>query len=977
MPGSRAGQSPSLQLGRTAIGTVREERAPFTITPVAGEKAALLTAQFAGEPASFARRIDASGHVGPLLRFVDESVWTLFEGRDGRYTVATSNGEQVCLSTFVGKATKPERRGCAVASPSAIVPLGERFASIELDVRRPEPPPPPPKPSKRKKKKPGAPARAPKAEVSVWVRWASPGGDFDAERVATGLSFTQPLEGMRLVDARPRGGGADLLWFEWEPQKKPRSPLGSARLVVGSLKADGSFDKASKTQVSSGDLEYGYIREHRAPRLVTTDQGSGVLWLDKKLACMASRALPKLLRMTPTHVECAVAPGSLMNPEVPPAGDNAALRKILGEDPRRVAMQAKTDPGLVAWVGDRAYFLGAGGLRSAARADGDVRDEAHPFVAKRSLLRIGAFAPGGEGVAVVGDDEVVHVDALGRITASGGGRLPAGVRAPEGAEERVRIARIGDAFFVARGDALRLVPGVAAASIGAEPPPAARSGKAPASALHPDTSALVGGAERGVLLRVSGEGNLLAASVDRSGNASPLIAAPGVASPVLPGFAACERRAGGALVAGVSVASSFEVVAFALDQGGRLGPVQKATLPIRAGDFAVRLTALPNGGAILTDLARRRVVWLDDDARPLAQAAWPLEEVEAACFVGRRARAAAPAPTPGVFVRVPELAARGTCVVGEPTWAADGTLRWFASRTHDLDAIAEVGIARVAGSERGAPNPGTRSFARTSAPETEVAAPPPKPAACPFEMVSVGRRFCIDRFEAMLIDALTGEPISPDYPTTGAAFELAVGEWSTGRERSGNVHARAFPLPRLPLWPGKRTEPVAVSRFGARPSGFVSGVEAARACENAGKRLCSLQEFTAACRSEEDKSFPYGDDYQDGLCNVNRDDHPAATLHDNPSVGHLDPRLNRVMGKGRPLLQTTGESRVCRSRWGRDGAHDLVGNLDEWVDHGSGAFAGGFYSRNTKAGCDALVATHPRTYFDYSTGVRCCKDAKP
>ena len=60
------------------------------------------------------------------------------------------------------------------------------------------------------------------------------------------------------------------------------------------------------------------------------------------------------------------------------------------------------------------------------------------------------------------------------------------------------------------------------------------------------------------------------------------------------------------------------------------------------------------------------------------------------------------------------------------------------------------------------------------------------------------------------------------------------------------------------------------------------------------------------------------------------------------------------------------------TRWGDDAVYDLVGNLDEWVDEPGGAFAGGFYSRSTRAGCEAVVTAHPKGYLDYSTGVRCC-----
>ena len=53
---------------------------------------------------------------------------------------------------------------------------------------------------------------------------------------------------------------------------------------------------------------------------------------------------------------------------------------------------------------------------------------------------------------------------------------------------------------------------------------------------------------------------------------------------------------------------------------------------------------------------------------------------------------------------------------------------------------------------------------------------------------------------------------------------------------------------------------------------------------------------------------------------------------------------------------------------------DMVGNLDEWVSDAEGVFVGGFYSRGTRTGCLSRVSTHVRSYSDYSTGARCCKD---
>jgi hypothetical protein len=108
---------------------------------------------------------------------------------------------------------------------------------------------------------------------------------------------------------------------------------------------------------------------------------------------------------------------------------------------------------------------------------------------------------------------------------------------------------------------------------------------------------------------------------------------------------------------------------------------------------------------------------------------------------------------------------------------------------------------------------------------------------------------------------------------------------------------------------------------------------------------------------------------------VHRAIHPAAVLHDNASIGLIDPRLNLVVEQGTdPLLHVTGASPECASVWGDDRIYDMVGNLDEWVDDSSGVFVGGFYSRLTTKGCEAKVKSHAPSYFDYSLGTRCCLD---
>lgn len=244
---------------------------------------------------------------------------------------------------------------------------------------------------------------------------------------------------------------------------------------------------------------------------------------------------------------------------------------------------------------------------------------------------------------------------------------------------------------------------------------------------------------------------------------------------------------------------------------------------------------------------------------------------------------------------------------------------------------------------------------------------------CSEDMVRVANRFCIDRYESMMVDADSGRAISPYYPPSPKLFAWVVERWTDAVAAAHDQIADEFPFPPAPAWQrAGGYQPMAVSRPGVVPQGYVSRNVAAAACAMAGKRLCTLEEWKTACGGERATQFPYGPKYRDGACNVFRDGHPARILHGNASEGLLDPRLNRVALNGDPLLRTTGATPACRSTWGDDAVYDMVGNLDEWIDDPTGVFVGGFYARATRNGCDAKVSNHTATYFDYSTGVRCC-----
>lgn len=89
-----------------------------------------------------------------------------------------------------------------------------------------------------------------------------------------------------------------------------------------------------------------------------------------------------------------------------------------------------------------------------------------------------------------------------------------------------------------------------------------------------------------------------------------------------------------------------------------------------------------------------------------------------------------------------------------------------------------------------------------------------------------------------------------------------------------------------------------------------------------------------------------------------------------------DPRLGQVDG----ALSKTGAHAQCVNGFG---VVDMVGNLHEWVKTDAslahGTFAGGYYLDTSinGDGCQYKTQAHAHDYHDYSTGFRCCADAKP
>jgi formylglycine-generating enzyme len=288
-----------------------------------------------------------------------------------------------------------------------------------------------------------------------------------------------------------------------------------------------------------------------------------------------------------------------------------------------------------------------------------------------------------------------------------------------------------------------------------------------------------------------------------------------------------------------------------------------------------------------------------------------------------------------------------------------------AEPTHDAAAEPDVAAAL----------PGVSSAAGSAS-----ASAPQRQGHCPPDMVKVADRYCVDRYELVAVDDQERQA-SPYFPLLQQNYRTWIdarrAEAAKLQEADGGAQGASAvtPFPSLPDWQKKGAGSLkALSKAGVLPNAYLSMYTSRDVCVRSEKRLCSLEEWQTACRGENATRFPYGDDYRVGVCNVFREEHPGHVLFGQFTVGMLDPRMNLVTSRGRPLLRKTGETPACKSVWGQDAIYDMVGNLDEWVDDAKGKFAGGFYSRNTKKGCDQLIEGHPAGYTDYSTGGRCCRD---
>ena len=194
-----------------------------------------------------------------------------------------------------------------------------------------------------------------------------------------------------------------------------------------------------------------------------------------------------------------------------------------------------------------------------------------------------------------------------------------------------------------------------------------------------------------------------------------------------------------------------------------------------------------------------------------------------------------------------------------------------------------------------------------------------------------------------------------EYNKTGSVFfyaEDSVGNRTPWEEAkydmaSDNICGKnAYPVP-----VGGKTVCVDAYEYpneaDANPRDMVSQEQAVELCKQAGKHLCSIDEWQAACRGKDKTRFSYGDGYKQNKCNTNT-----------------------------KAMKRSGRKEQCRSWFGM---YDMNGNLWEWTatkskDHPNMFLvAGGAWNTNNESKCtDSKFSFYPQNQYP-SVGFRCCK----
>jgi formylglycine-generating enzyme required for sulfatase activity len=170
----------------------------------------------------------------------------------------------------------------------------------------------------------------------------------------------------------------------------------------------------------------------------------------------------------------------------------------------------------------------------------------------------------------------------------------------------------------------------------------------------------------------------------------------------------------------------------------------------------------------------------------------------------------------------------------------------------------------------------------------------------------------------------------------------------------------------------------APNRRGEKPLVMQSANDAEAWCSARRKRLCTEDEWEAACEGDERWAYPYGPIRVDRRCN---DDQPWRKVNE-PTLAKWPAPEAKAHVKELDQRAPSGADVQCVSQ---AGVHDLTGNVEEWVvrtrEHANawpyvliGCYWSGCYGGG-KPTCHSTNDAHGPEFRYYETGFRCCRDA--
>jgi len=143
------------------------------------------------------------------------------------------------------------------------------------------------------------------------------------------------------------------------------------------------------------------------------------------------------------------------------------------------------------------------------------------------------------------------------------------------------------------------------------------------------------------------------------------------------------------------------------------------------------------------------------------------------------------------------------------------------------------------------------------------------------------------------------------------------------------------------------------------PLNCVAYYGAEQYCGHVGGRVCTEDEWLAACKGSEGRAFPYGQSYDAEACNA---------------------RSSAAVVAGE-LTGTAAVKSHAGCEGGLAGLYDMAGNVAEWVDSCKDSycrFRGAGHRSNEPverfAGCAGVCSGNDKSLQSSVVGIRCCRD---